>query len=66
MATSPCPSCRQPKGPGKYLCPGCWSGLPMTARRALSRRDARAMTRLRELHSHLTNGTPLAEIEVGP
>jgi hypothetical protein len=67
MTATRCPSCPSGmKGPGKYLCLGCWSGLTMTARRALNRRDGKAMTRLRELHRQLTNGVPLGEIQVTP
>ncbi|MFI5685869.1 hypothetical protein [Streptomyces sp. NPDC051636] len=66
MATTPCPSCRQPKGPGKYLCWTCWGNLPGPARKALSRRDSKAMARLQELHRQLAAGVPLAEIAVTP
>jgi hypothetical protein len=52
------------KGPGKYLCLGCWSTLPMAARRLLNRRDSRAYARLRELHRQLDRGVPLAEIRI--
>jgi hypothetical protein len=52
------------KGPGKYVCLGCWSGLSMTARRALNRRDSRAMARLQELYEQLGNDVPLAEIRI--
>ncbi|MEU1275290.1 hypothetical protein [Streptomyces sp. NPDC005799] len=64
--TTPCPSCQQPKGPGKYLCYPCWGNLPGLARRALSRRDSKAMARLQELRLQLAIGVPLAEIEVTP
>lgn len=66
MATTPCPSCRQPKGPGKYLCWTCWGSLSGLARRALSRRDSKAMDRLQELYRQLAAGVPLAEIRVTP
>ncbi|MFJ8842970.1 hypothetical protein ACIRFF_08710 [Streptomyces cyaneofuscatus] len=60
-----CPACRtRPKGTGKYLCLACWSGLPMPVRRALTRRDAQAMARLRSLHAQLDQGVPLGEITV--
>ncbi|WP_262702010.1 MULTISPECIES: hypothetical protein [Streptomyces] len=62
--TTPCPSCRRPKGRGKYLCGACWFTLPQPARSALNRRDDHAMARLRELHSQLTGGVPLHEIQV--
>jgi hypothetical protein len=52
------------KGPGKYLCLGCWNTLPMAARRMLNRRDSRAFTRLRMLHRQLGRGVPLAEIRI--
>jgi hypothetical protein len=64
--TSPCPSCRQPKGPGKYLCLDCWSALPGLARRSLNRRDSKAMARLQELYSQIASGVPLDEIQVTP
>lgn len=68
MPTTPCPGpC--PGGvrsSGKYLCLGCWSDLPMAARRALNRRDSSAMDRLQELYRQLTAGVPLAQIEVTP
>jgi hypothetical protein len=64
MTTTPCPSCRRPKGPGKYLCSGCWFTLPQPARSALNRRDTHAHARLRELHSQLANDVPLHEIQV--
>jgi hypothetical protein len=63
---SPCPSCRSPKGPGKYLCLDCWHALPDAARRLLNRRDSRAMTRLQELYAQLVADVPLAEIKVSP
>lgn len=62
-----CPGCPTGmKGAGKYLCLGCWNGLPMAARRALNRRDSRATIRLRELHTQLVSGVLLAEIQVTP
>lgn len=66
MTATPCPCCRSPKGPGKYLCPNCWSALPARARCALSRRDRLALTRLRELHRQLDAGVPLSAIQVTP
>ena len=63
---TPCPSCRQPKGPGKYLCWTCWGNLTGLTRRALSRRDSKALARLQELHRQLAAGMPLAEIRVTP
>lgn len=66
VTTTPCPSCRQPKGPGKYLCWTCWGSLPGAARRALSRRDRQAMDRLQDLYRQLGEGVPLAEVEVTP
>jgi hypothetical protein len=65
-ATTPCPSCRQPKAQRLYLCGMCWGSLTGLARRALSRRDSKAMARLQELHRQLAAGVPLAEIEVTP
>ena len=66
MTTTPCPSCRQPKDTGKYLCWACWGNLRGPARRALSRRDTQARARLIELHRQLAAGVPLAEIGVTP
>ncbi len=65
--TSPCPSCNAArKGRGQYLCRDCWAQLPAPARRALSRRDAQAWARLRQLHTHLDSGRPLAHLEITP
>ncbi|WP_435610867.1 hypothetical protein [Streptomyces sp. C10-9-1] len=61
---TPCPSCRQPKGPGQYLCLDCWTGLPAASRAALRRRDRRAMARLRELHTQLEAGRRPAEVRI--
>ncbi|WP_405924893.1 hypothetical protein [Streptomyces sp. NBC_00035] len=67
MAHTRCPGCPSGvKGPGKYLCFGCWNTLPTAARRLLNRRDSRAMARLRELYDQITTGVPLHEIEVSP
>jgi hypothetical protein len=66
MQSTPCPSCRQPKGRGKYLCLRCWNQLPWDARRALKRRDRSATSRLVELHRQLKADVPLAEIAVSP
>lgn len=67
MTTTRCPACPSGrKGTGKYLCLSCWSTLPVAARRHLNRRDSRAFARLRELHTQLAAGVPLAEIEVSP
>lgn len=65
MTATRCPGCPSGmKATGKYLCLGCWSDLPMTARRALNRRDSMAFSRLRQLHRQLEAGTPLAEIRI--
>lgn len=66
MNTTPCPSCRQTKGPGKYLCWTCWGSLPGPARKSLTRRDSKAMARLQELHRQLAAGVPVTEIAVTP
>ncbi|MFI1723889.1 hypothetical protein [Streptomyces sp. NPDC020489] len=66
QATTPCPCCRQPKARSLYLCSLCWGTLPGLTRRALSRRDSKAMDRLQELHRQLAAGRPLAEIQVTP
>lgn len=67
MTATRCPGCPSGmKGAGKYLCLGCWSTLSMAARRALTRRDATAFARLRELHRQLAGGVPLAEIRITP
>lgn len=66
VASTPCPSCRHPKGQGKYLCLGCWSTLPMAQRRLLNRRDSHAMTRLQELYTQVAQGVPLGEVQVSP
>jgi hypothetical protein len=67
MAPTRCPGCPDGmKGPGKYLCVTCWFALPDTTCRALNRRDRRAMARLQELYSQITNGVPLGEIHIAP
>jgi hypothetical protein len=68
MPATPCPSCRTGrKGPGKYLCPACWSALPAATQTALNRRNrVRAMARLRQLHDQLAADVPLNEIQVTP
>jgi hypothetical protein len=67
MTVTRCPACPSGmKGPGKYLCLGCWSGLTALARRALNRRDSRAFARVRELHRQLDASVPLDEIQVTP
>ncbi|MEV0114651.1 hypothetical protein AB0H77_15565 [Streptomyces sp. NPDC050844] len=66
MPTTPCRSCRSPRPPRMYLCGNCWSQLPAAARRALNRKDSRAIARLRELHTQLDAGVPLSEIQVTP
>lgn len=62
-----CPACptgrRQPR---QYLCLTCWRTLPASTRGRLSRRDGRALLRLRQLHAELAAGTPLAVIRVSP
>lgn len=63
-ATTPCPCCRQPKGPRLYLCGLCWGTLPGLVRRSLSRRDSQARGRLVELHRQIAAGVPLAKIQV--
>lgn len=63
---NPCRSCRSPKPSRWYVCGGCWSLLPEKARRALNRRDGQALARLRELHTHIDSGRPLAELEITP
>lgn len=66
MHACPGPCDEGVRSSGKYLCLSCWSDLPMPARRALSRRDAQAFARLRELHAQLQAATPLGEIAVSP
>jgi hypothetical protein len=68
MTATPCPGpCPNGiRGSGKYLCLGCWSDLPMAARRALNGRDSKAMDRLQELYRQLSAGVPLAEVQVSP
>ncbi|MGW5736977.1 MULTISPECIES: hypothetical protein [Streptomyces] len=66
MRTSPCRGCRQPRPPRMYLCGACWGQLTAATRRALTRKGAGAIGRLRELHTQLEAGVPLAEIRVTP
>lgn len=57
-----CPTGR--KGRGKYLCLDCWNGLTDLSRRLLSKRDSRAMSRLRELHRQIDAGVPLDSVYI--
>lgn len=65
-AGSPCRVCRASKPARWYLCRDCWTQVPDPARRALNRRDDRALARLRELHAHIDNGLPLTQVEITP
>lgn len=64
--TCPGPCDNGVRGSGKYLCLGCWSGLPMPARRALNRRGPAAIARLQELYAQLAAGIPLADVRISP
>lgn len=64
--TTPCPACGTPKPCRHYLCAPCWDQLPDPTRRALNRRDGKALTRLRQLHHHIDRGRPLANLEITP
>ncbi|MDX2698958.1 hypothetical protein [Streptomyces ipomoeae] len=64
MTDLPCPGCPGRRNRGHYLCNPCWRALPAATRGRLSRRDSRAMLRLRELHQALHARTPLAIIRV--
>lgn len=67
MTTTRCPGCPSGmKGPGKYLCLGCWNTLPLPQQRLLNRRDSHAMDRLQELYRQLAAGVPLPEVTVTP
>lgn len=67
MTLTRCPGCPDgEKGPGKYLCYDCWGQLPLRTRRALNRKDSRAVARLQELYDQVRTGVPLTEIEVRP
>ncbi|MFD3844769.1 hypothetical protein ACFWVB_02615 [Streptomyces microflavus] len=61
---SPCRACRTPKPVRWYLCGTCWAALPEAARRALNKRDGKALARLRALHAHIDSGRPLNELEI--
>lgn len=61
-----CRACRGPKTLGQYLCRTCWFTVPAPARRALNRRDTKAMARFRALLHHIDSGLPLAELEITP
>lgn len=64
MRTTPCRSCGSRCQPGHYLCGNCWSQLRLAVRRALCKRDAKALARLRQLHDQIDAGIPLSEIGV--
>lgn len=61
-----CPTrtCPRRRDRRHYLCNACWRALPADTRGRLSRRDARAFLRLRQLHAALADGTPLGIIRV--
>lgn len=60
-----CPGCPDGRRSVKqYLCLSCWRALPNVTRGRLARRDARAMLRLRQLHTALAERTPLGVIRV--
>ena len=59
-----CPACHEAKRANVYICGGCWATLQPAARRALNRRDDRALQRLRELLDQLAAGVPLYRIEI--
>ncbi|WTW95455.1 hypothetical protein OG216_19630 [Streptomycetaceae bacterium NBC_01309] len=61
---SPCPSCRRPKPSNCYVCPACWSLLPLVTRVALTKHDTKALARLRQLNQHIDSGQPLAGLEI--
>lgn len=61
---TPCRSCRSPKPSRCYLCGACWAALPEPTRRALNKRDGRALARLGALHAHIDNEQPLNELEI--
>lgn len=65
MREHKCPGCPDGcRSPRQYLCLTCWRALPAVTRGRLSRRDQRAMLRLRELHQALSARTPLGIIRV--
>lgn len=59
-----CLNCPRPRNAGQYLCRACWNKIPGAVRQRLNLRDRHAMHRLRELHSQLTAGVPLGDINV--
>lgn len=61
---TPCRACRAPKPSRWYLCGACWALLPAPARTALNQRGDKALARLRELHTHIDSGRPLAQLEI--
>jgi hypothetical protein len=64
MNAPKCPGCTGHRDHGKYLCNPCWRALPASTRARLTRRDARAFLRLRQLHAALAANTPLKIIRV--
>ncbi|MFH9072711.1 hypothetical protein [Streptomyces alboflavus] len=65
--TTPCPNptCHNTRRSG-LLCSHCWFALPIATQAALTRCDAQATTRVRQLHAQLAARVPLSEIEVTP
>lgn len=64
--TLKCPGCPGRRNRGQHLCNNCWRSLPASTRSRLTRRDARAFARVRELHAALAARTPLQVIRVSP
>lgn len=60
----PGPGCGNHRHPRQYLCSACWRALPNETRGRLSRRDPRALLRLRQLRAALAERTPLGVIRV--
>lgn len=60
----PCRACATLIPSRLYLCRACWALLPAPTRAALSRRDNRALLRLRVLYAHIDRELPLADLEI--
>lgn len=60
-----CPGpCDNPRPPGKYTCPSCWTGMTIVTRAFLLRQDDLAPRRHREMVDQFARGVPPGDIRV--
>jgi hypothetical protein len=61
-----CMGCKGERRSRRYLCEDCWWLLRPWVRTALTRKDDKAMMRLRQLTNQIQESRPLEDIEVTP